>query len=489
MAFSDPVATATSGKQIVDGLLWGNQWSDGSPAATSLAVYVAGRSGSENFDFGGFPVTAFTDPEETAAFRLAMELFADVCNIDFVEVSSKSQADIIVGAVNNADAEGNLGIAVPPGEDTGPLHNQQGAVIINYKKYAAPGYASLEQGGYDFSTVIHEFGHAIGLKHPHDKGGGTFQRFPGVKKSYGDFGDFDLNQGIYTMMSYNDGFPAGPLGVQHSDDLPEYGWAGTPMAIDIAAMQHMYGANTTSHTGDDVYTLPSVNAAGTFYSCIWDAGGSDTIMAGSAVDSTIDLREATLETGIGGGGFLSAHDGIFGGLTIANGAFIENATGRGGADKLSGNDVANTLDGRGGEDKLIGRNGDDTLLGKGGADLLRGGSGADLMDGGSGADQFSYTRFQDSRKGNSDHIVGFNTGADHIDLSAIDANRLTAGINEVFGFIGANEFGGIAGELRVAGNGAGTLTYLEGDLNGDGKAEFRIILEGSINLGAGDLVL
>ena len=469
MAFSDPVNTASGGNTLVNGLLWGMHWSDGTPAKTSLAVYIAGTSGGENFDFGGTAVTANTVSEEVAAFRLAMEMFELVCNIDFVEVNSKSNADIVVGAVNNRDASGALGVGIPPGEDTGPLSNQQGAVIINYKQYQTTDFSSLLPGGYDFISYIHEFGHAIGLKHPHDRGGGSFPKFPGVSGPFDDYGDFDLNQGVYTMMSYNDGNPAGALGQQNPSDMPGFGWEGTPMALDIAALQYLYGANMSYHTGDDVYSLPARNQAGTFYSCIWDAGGSDTIVAGGAGDCVINLNAATLKVGKGGGGFISSHDGIFGGFTIAHGAVIENADGGAGDDMLIGNLVANILDG-----------------GKG-ADLLKGGNGADHLRGGGGDDRFVFSHRHDSRGGNADTITDFRQGADTIDLSHIDGDG-EPGAVDAFDFIDGTAFSDTAGELRFEA-GAGNTTVVLGDIDGDGSADFAIILQGSFTLHASDFDL
>ncbi len=63
----------------------------------------------------------------------------------------------------------------------------------------------------------------------------------------------------------------------------------TYMLYDIKALQDLYGANMTYRTGNDTYTAPASGAAYT----IWDAGGTDTISAGSVSASvTIDLRAA-----------------------------------------------------------------------------------------------------------------------------------------------------------------------------------------------------
>jgi serralysin len=109
------------------------------------------------------------------------------------------------------------------------------------------------------------------------------------------------------------------------------------MAFDVAAIQDKYGVNEEWATGNDTYVLKDVNEAGTFYSCIWDAGGSaDAITYSGARNANIDLRPATLEYEFGGGGWISYAFGIFGGFTIANGVTIENASSGSGNDTLTG---------------------------------------------------------------------------------------------------------------------------------------------------------
>lgn len=459
MAFSDPVNTRSSGNALIDGLLWGMEWSDGSPSSTSLAVYIAGRGGIETFDFGGDLVRADTAPEETAAWRAACAMIEAVCNVDFVETNNQSAADIIMAAAP-ARFVGGLGVAVPPGEDRGPLGQQQGAALVSSDAYAASGYDSLEIGGYDFLTFIHELGHAIGLKHPHDRGGGEFPRFPGVTSSKGDYGDFGLNQGIFTMMSYNDGFPAGPLGKQNKSAIPDYGW-NTLMTLDIAALQHLYGSNTSYRTGNDTYTLPSANGLGSFYRAIWDAGGIDSIVAGGDAGATIDLNAASLQLAKNGGGAVSSHKGILGGFTFANGVTIENATGGGGRDTLIGNGADNVLEGRGGKDTLTGGVGDDT---------------------------FRFSEATDSFDLAADRITDFGRGNDVIDLSAIDADGQPSG-DSSFDFLETGRFSGAGGELRYLIRDSASVTIVLADIDGDRSADFRLLLNGGSPLGAGDFLL
>lgn len=132
---------------------------------------------------------------------------------------------------------------------------------------------------------------------------------------------------------------------------------------------------------------------------------------------------------------------------------------------------------------------EDVLLGGAGNDTLVGGYGADLMDGGAGADVFSIRNLNESTLAAPDVIIAFNgavvaeealqglasyatIGAegDRIDVSEIDAITGTTD-NDGFTFVGTAGFTA-AGQLRYQASGA--VTLIEGDVNGDGAADFRI---------------
>ena len=75
---------------------------------------------------------------------------------------------------------------------------------------------------------------------------------------------------------------------------------------------------------------------------------------------------------------------------------------------------------------------------------------------------------------------------DRIDLRAIDANT-QAGGNQSFHVIGSHGFDHHAGELQVKSLGANTL--VSGDVTGDGRADFAILLTGHVALHSGDFLL
>jgi serralysin len=316
---------------------------------------------------------------EKAQAALAFKTFSDITNLQFAEASS--DASILVLAQGTFLTQPRiLGAFGAPG--TGETAGQ-GVFNTAQPEWSDTAGQALEQGGYGFDTLIHELGHGLGLAHPHDTGGGNSPIFPGVTDPFDSSGLFDLKQSIYTMMSYVDGWAKAPEGI--STDR-SYGWVGTPMAFDIAALQQKYGANMEHRTGDDTYLLPDVNASGTFYACIWDAGGNDTMAYAGIRDATIDLRPASLEFAVGGGGYMSHALGVFGGFTIAHGVVIENATGGAGNDTLTGNHADNHLQGGAGDDVLTGLGGNNRLDGGAGTDTAgytqsRAGYSVDFIDG------------------------------------------------------------------------------------------------------------
>jgi serralysin len=76
---------------------------------------------------------------------------------------------------------------------------------------------------------------------------------------------------------------------------------------------------------------------------------------------------------------------------------------------------------------------------------------------------------------------------DTIVLNPIDANTRTPDVDDAFTFIGTAAFHGVAGELRYTASGANTLVL--GDVNGDGQADFALLLLGAISLTKSDFVL
>ena len=139
-------------------------------------------------------------------------------------------------------------------------------------------------------------------------------------------------------------------------------------------------------------------------------------------------------------------------------------------------------------DDIFGFGGNDSLTALGGDDILTGGLGQDEMKGNAGADIFNFDLIAETVKGllTRDIIEDFTRGEDRIDLFDIDAKSGVNG-NQKFKFIGAQKFHDVKGELHFVKK-AG-LGLVEGDVNGDGKADFQIQVDNVVKLAAADFIL
>jgi Ca2+-binding RTX toxin-like protein len=222
------------------------------------------------------------------------------------------------------------------------------------------------------------------------------------------------------------------------------------------------------HNNDDVgeYSLALLNAPAGFPSIqltsaadVEEEGGSALVLGGPESDGI----------GVTGAGALGEQ-----GDEVLRGA--------GSSDVFWGGIGNDTINGGESDDILMGDAGNDRIFGGDDLDLIYGGAGRDVMTGGLDADTFLYGTTSESRRGAlHDVITDFADATDKIDLSDIDAKK-GAAANEAFTFIGAARFHERKGELHVvvvdrAGT-ANDITIVQGDTNGDGKADIEIALNG-----------
>ena len=317
--------------------------------------------------------------------------------------------------------------------------NPEGDITFNID---SPVFDWINIGSNLFHIVLHEIGHALGLKHPHDGGlaGYTTYQAAGLDA---------YDSGFLTLMSY-----------EPTSHIWQYGWGSTPLPLDIIAAQTMYGANQTTGMGDTTHTLSEDGLLRTIY----DVSGNDTLDArnidhgltlklqqGSFTTvntlSTVYIAVNTVIENVVGSYFndlivgengenillgLSGNDeiqGLGGNDLISGGSGNDLILGQGGRDELQGGNGADELQGGSGDDKLFGQAGIDKLFGESGNDIFVGGEGNDTIYGGIGHDTAEYAGNRANytilfEEGLSRGIVEDNVSTDGLD-NLTDISRLS----------------------------------------------------------------
>ena len=282
-----------------------------------------------------YNITGLNSAEQFLA-QSAMQAWSEVANITFVQTSGSANITFSHNGTMQAYASGSW-------YGSGAIASM--TVNISTDWVTTDGGANDGKTGIDsyaYQTYIHEIGHALGLGHQGPYNGSA---------SYSTNATYANDTWQYSIMSYFS---------EPNYSGSSYRYVVTPQMADIYAVASIYGAATSTRTGDTVYGFNSNAGAvfnfGNYTSApaltIYDSGGTDTLdCSGYSAAQTIDLHA----------GAFSSVGGLVNNIGIALNAVIEKAIGGSGNDRLIASDTGCTLSGGGGNDTLNGGAGNDTI--------------------------------------------------------------------------------------------------------------------------------
>jgi len=291
---------------------WGNNGavlnaSNLGSGATVRFCFLTSRTQTTAANAYGF---APMSESQKSATRLALATWSAVANINFVETTNISNAD--VSFATNRQLGASAGYSYYPSTSiTG------GSVFI-----ANDSYSNINPvvGDYGFMTLIHEIGHAIGLKHPgnYNAGSSSGTEGPYLPASEDNY--------AYSVMSY-----------YNNSALPASTYLTGPSIDDISTIQYLYGANMNAGIGNNNYTLTSTN-----FKSIWDPNGINSVDGGAqTANEIVDMRDGAFSYV---GGTMS--------LALARGTRVNIALCGSGDDTIYTNSVSDRINGSGGTDTV-----------------------------------------------------------------------------------------------------------------------------------------
>ena len=418
IARSDDPSLGTADNQNVSSVLSGAAWDARQITysfPTSSDVYGTRLTYGDPAPFNGFmPVTAQQQGEILRAFSL----ISSYTGLSFSEITETADTHATLRFANSFSPA--TAYAYYPG-----TYPQAGDVFFGTLG-RNPVMGNSDSG----QVLLHEIGHALGLKHAHDV------------MTYGAM-NAERQDIEFSLMNYPN-YIGSTEGYQTASTSPQ-----SFMMYDIAALQHMYGANFDRVGQTDTYTWSATTGAAFIdgvsqdtpvdnhiFQTIWIGGATATYdLSNFAQDQVDDMNPggwmsfstaqlahlnayAPAKTGD-----IFALGNVYNALAVDGDvrSLIANLFSGAGSDTITGNVAGNDIRTGAGNDKAAGGAGNDTLAGDAGDDRLDGGPGMDMLAGGSGKDVFTYA-------------VGY--GADtildflHADNDAIDFTAM-AGLRSV----------------------------------------------------------
>lgn len=345
-----------TGDQNINGLLSGSRWGGGT---VTYSFPTAANLYEGSYSYDNEPQNAFMSAPEAVrvATRAALNLVSQYTNLITTEVAPTINADI------------RSAFSGDPGTAWGYYPGNGAAAGDVWYGRTFPELQNPIRGQYAWATVLHELGHALGLKHGHEGEGVANTALQS-----------NFDQMAFSLMTYRS-YAGASLTGGFTNELN--GYAQTYMIYDIAALQTMYGANFNTNAGNTTYSWSPttgemfINGVGQgapggnrVFLTVWDGNGNDTYdFSNYTSNLSINLSpgqfSVTSAAQLANLGFGNMAPGnVFNALQY-NGdtrSLIENANGGSGDDWIVGNDANNTLIGGGGNDTIDGGSGTDTAV-------------------------------------------------------------------------------------------------------------------------------
>ncbi len=309
------------------------RWNNGKALGSAVELTFSFMSNIPTYagdaDKKGF--SAFTE-EQKSATRTIMKQIAEQFGLNFKEVGDSDSSFGIIRFGNNAQGSKSAGYASYPDTDD---PNGSGDVYINNED--SSNLSNIVPGTNAWATLVHEIGHALGLKHP-----GNYNAGEPASTTPDNFLATAEDTEANTVMSYSKAPQS-----QERDFFGKY---------DYLALNYLYGSKAYNE-GNTNYAFNDKD--GEILKLVNDSAGIDTLdFSGVSRAVMVNLAPgASSSVGKLGNG-ADAKDN----LSIAYGVTIENVIGTRFDDTLLGNEANNRIESRGGSDTIDGGAGIDTLV-------------------------------------------------------------------------------------------------------------------------------
>lgn len=310
------------------------RWNKFAPLGTPVTVTYSFMSskpvyGGTDTGQGDIGFVPFTEAEKTAV-RHIMGILQSQLGITMLEKSDLSfdYGQIRFGNNFQQFSAGYTWLPFSTNDDRG------GDVWIDQSIAATS--APIVPGSFAWATLVHEIGHALGLKHP-----GNYNAGSPASPELGNWLGVAEDNANYSIMSY-----------RSASGGQEREWFGM---YDLLALKALYGAGTP-HAGDTIHAYD--NNAGRVLKIIDDATGFDTLdLSAVTRAAVVDLRPGGFSS-VGFNGFAPATNN----LSISLSTLIERFVGTALGDFLTGNAAGNLLFLGGGNNTADGGGGIDMAL-------------------------------------------------------------------------------------------------------------------------------